>query len=51
MILVSHNEQLIRMTAKEVWLVGNKTVKSIEGGFDAYKSALEEEFKRMNNSV
>eukprot|EP00794_Sanderia_malayensis_P015302 gene15302-16879_t len=50
-ILVSHNEQLIRMTAKEVWLVGNKTVKTIEGGFDAYKSALEDEFRRMNNII
>ena len=48
-ILVSHNEQLIKMTAEEVWLVGNKTVKTVEGGFAAYKSALEEEFKRLSN--
>jgi len=48
-ILVSHNEQLIKMTAEEVWLVGNKTVRTIEGGFIAYKSALEEEFKRLSN--
>ena len=49
MILVSHNEQLIKMTAEEVWLVGSKTVRTIEGGFIAYKSALEEEFKRLSN--
>ena len=49
MILVSHNEQLIQMIAKEVWLVGNKTVKTIDGGFSAYKAALEEEFKRLSN--
>ena len=48
-ILVSHNEQLIQMIAKEVWLVGNKTVKTIDGGFSAYKAALEEEFKRLSN--
>lgn len=48
-ILVSHNEQLIQMIAKEVWLVGNKTVRTVEGGFDAYKTALEEEFARLNN--
>ena len=49
MILVSHNEQLIKMTAEEVWLVGSKTVKTIEGGFTAYKSALEEEFRRLSS--
>jgi len=47
-ILVSHNEQLISMIAKETWLCGEKTVKTIEGGFPAYKKALEEEFKRIN---
>ena len=46
---MSHNEQLIQMIAKEVWLVGNKTVRTVEGGFDAYKTALEEEFARLNN--
>lgn len=48
-ILVSHNEQLIQMIAEEVWLVGSKTVKTIDGGFSAYKSALEEEFKRLSS--
>ncbi|XP_065061208.1 ATP-binding cassette sub-family F member 3-like [Rhopilema esculentum] len=48
-ILVSHNEQLIQMIAREVWLVGNRTVKTIEGGFNAYKSALEEEFRRLSS--
>lgn len=46
-ILVSHNEQLIQMIGKETWLVGSKTVKTIEGGFTAYKKALEEEFQRI----
>ncbi|XP_057304553.1 ATP-binding cassette sub-family F member 3-like [Hydractinia symbiolongicarpus] len=47
-ILVSHNEQLIQMVAQETWLCGNKTVTRIEGGFPAYKKALEEEFRRIN---
>jgi len=48
LILVSHNEQLIQMVAQETWLCGEKTVKTIEGGFTAYKKALEEEFRRIN---
>jgi len=48
LILVSHNEQLIQMVAQETWLCGEKTVKRIEGGFPAYKKALEEEFAKMN---
>ncbi|XP_066934518.1 ATP-binding cassette sub-family F member 3-like [Clytia hemisphaerica] len=47
-ILVSHNEQLIQMIAQETWLCGEKTVKRIDGGFQAYKKTLEEEFKRIN---
>jgi len=47
-ILVSHNEQLIQMVAKETWLCGEKTVKRVEGGFPAYKKALQEEFRRIN---
>jgi len=47
-ILVSHNEQLIQMIAQETWLCGNQTVKRVEGGFQAYKKTLEEEFRRIN---
>lgn len=36
-ILVSHDERLIRMVSKELWICGEKTVRSIEGGFDEYK--------------
>ena len=45
---MSHNEQLIQMVAKETWLCGEETVKTIAGGFPAYKKALEEEFRRIN---
>ena len=48
LILVSHNEHLFQMVAKETWLCGEITVKTIEGGFPAYKKALEEEFRRIN---
>ncbi|KAJ8022132.1 ATP-binding cassette sub-family F member 3 [Holothuria leucospilota] len=43
-ILVSHDESLIRMVCKELWVCGSGTVKTIEGGIDAYKKMVEEEF-------
>lgn len=46
-ILVSHNEQLIQLIATETWHVGSGTVKRIEGGFTAYKKALQDEFARI----
>lgn len=46
-ILVSHDERLIRKICKELWLCGGQKVVSIEGGFDTYRKLLEEEFKRL----
>ncbi|XP_072036790.1 ATP-binding cassette sub-family F member 3-like [Amphiura filiformis] len=43
-ILVSHDESLIRMICKELWVCNNNTVKSMEGGLDEYKKMVEEEF-------
>ena len=43
-ILVSHDESLIRMICKELWVCGNNTVKSMEGGLDEYKKMVEAEF-------
>ncbi|XP_002736039.1 ATP-binding cassette sub-family F member 3-like [Saccoglossus kowalevskii] len=43
-ILVSHDERLITMICKELWVCGNGTVKRVEGGFAEYKQILEEEF-------
>lgn len=40
LILVSHDERLIRMVCKELWVCGNGTVKSIEGGIDEYKKIV-----------
>ncbi|XP_069683697.1 ATP-binding cassette sub-family F member 3 [Periplaneta americana] len=44
-ILVSHDERLIRMVCKELWVCGNGSVKSIEGGFDEYRRIVERELE------
>lgn len=46
-ILVSHDERLIRMVCKELWVCGNGTVKSIEGGFDEYRKIVERELEAL----
>ncbi|XP_015379543.1 PREDICTED: ATP-binding cassette sub-family F member 3 [Diuraphis noxia] len=43
LILVSHDERLIRMVCKELWVCGGGTVKSIEGGFNEYRKIVERE--------
>lgn len=40
LILVSHDERLIRMVCKELWVCGEGTVRSIEGGIDEYKQIV-----------
>ncbi|XP_059847459.1 ATP-binding cassette sub-family F member 3 isoform X1 [Hypanus sabinus] len=45
-ILVSHDERLIRMVCKELWVCGCGTVRRVEGGFDEYKDILQEQFRR-----
>jgi len=42
-ILVSHDERLIRMICTELWVCGNQTVQSLEGGIDSYKKLVEAE--------
>lgn len=44
-ILVSHDERLIRMVCKELWVCSGGTVKSIEGGFDEYRRIVEAEIE------
>lgn len=41
-ILVSHDEQLIKLVCKEMWHVKDKKVYSLEG-FDSYRKIIEEE--------
>lgn len=40
LILVSHDERLIRIVCKELWVCGNGTVTNIEGGIDCYKQIV-----------
>ncbi|KAF9420863.1 hypothetical protein HW555_003049 [Spodoptera exigua] len=47
-ILVSHDERLIRMVCKELWVCGNGSVTSIEGGFDEYRKIVERELEVQN---
>ena len=44
-VLVSHDERLIRMVCTELWVCGNKQVKIIEGGFDEYRAIVEKEIQ------
>ncbi|KAF5306592.1 hypothetical protein FQR65_LT18534 [Abscondita terminalis] len=44
-ILVSHDERLIRMVCTELWVCGNGKVQSIEGGFDEYRKVVEKELE------
>ncbi|KAB7504321.1 ATP-binding cassette sub-family F member 3, partial [Armadillidium nasatum] len=44
-VLVSHDERLIRMVCTELWVCGNQTVKCVEGGFDEYRSIVEKEIE------
>ncbi|KAL4220972.1 ATP-binding cassette sub- F member 3 [Mactra antiquata] len=44
-ILVSHDERLIKMVCEELWVVRDKKVLSLEGGFPEYKKIVEEELK------
>lgn len=48
LILVSHDERLIRMVCKELWVCGNGTVKSIEGGFDEYRRLVLKELEEAS---
>ncbi|XP_076451873.1 ATP-binding cassette sub-family F member 3-like [Babylonia areolata] len=42
-VLVSHDERLIRKICKELWVVSKGTVKSLDGGIDEYKAIVEAE--------
>ncbi|XP_078041358.1 ATP-binding cassette sub-family F member 3 isoform X2 [Augochlora pura] len=44
-ILVSHDERLIRMVCTELWVCGEGSVKCIEGGFDEYRKIIERELE------
>ena len=37
---MSHDERLIKSVCDEIWICGNQTVKSLEGGLDEYKKLV-----------
>ncbi|XP_070761674.1 ATP-binding cassette sub-family F member 3 [Enoplosus armatus] len=45
-ILVSHDERLIRLVCRELWVCENGKVGRIDGGFDEYRDILHEQFKK-----
>ena len=44
-IIVSHDQQLIKLCCKELWLVKDKGVISIKGGYEEYRRIIETELK------
>ncbi len=44
-VLVSHDERLIQLVCKELWLCRNGSIKSIEGGYEQYRKLIEEELE------
>ncbi|XP_003701268.1 ATP-binding cassette sub-family F member 3 [Megachile rotundata] len=44
-ILVSHDERLIRMVCTELWVCTQGSVRCIEGGFDEYRKIVEKELE------
>ncbi|CAJ1066383.1 ATP-binding cassette sub-family F member 3 [Xyrichtys novacula] len=45
-ILVSHDERLIRLVCKELWVCEGGKVSRIDGGFDEYRDILQEQFRK-----
>ncbi|XP_059472968.1 ATP-binding cassette sub-family F member 3 [Neocloeon triangulifer] len=46
-ILVSHDERLIRMVCQELWVCGGGKIVAIEGGFDEYRKIIEKELEAV----
>lgn len=45
-VLVSHDERLIRLVCRELWVCENGQVRRIDGGFDEYRDILHEQFRK-----
>lgn len=39
-MIVSHDERLIEVVCKELWVVRDRTVTTLEGGLDEYKKQI-----------
>uniref|UniRef100_A0A1B0BNE6 ATP-binding cassette sub-family F member 3 n=1 Tax=Glossina palpalis gambiensis TaxID=67801 RepID=A0A1B0BNE6_9MUSC len=44
-VLVSHDERLIKVICKELWVCGSRTVRAVEGGLDEYKREVYREIE------
>lgn len=45
-VLVSHDERLIRLVCRELWVCETGKVRRIDGGFDEYRDILHEQFRK-----
>uniref|UniRef100_A0A8C7V6X0 ABC transporter domain-containing protein n=1 Tax=Oncorhynchus mykiss TaxID=8022 RepID=A0A8C7V6X0_ONCMY len=45
-VLVSHDERLIRLVCRELWVCEHGNVRRVEGGFDEYRDILQEQFRK-----
>ena len=43
MVIVSHDERLIRETECQLWVVEDQTINEIDGDFDCYRKELLEQ--------
>lgn len=43
---MSHDERLIRLVCKELWVCEKGKVWRVDGGFDEYRDILQEQFKK-----
>ncbi|XP_023224531.1 ATP-binding cassette sub-family F member 3-like isoform X2 [Centruroides sculpturatus] len=48
LVLVSHDQQLIELVCKELWVCSNGSVTSISGGFSQYRKLVEQELAAQN---
>ncbi|XP_041850309.1 ATP-binding cassette sub-family F member 3 [Melanotaenia boesemani] len=46
LILVSHDERLIRLVCRELWVCEGGKVHHVDGGFDEYRDILHEQFRK-----
>lgn len=45
-VLVSHDERLIRMVCTELWVCGDQKIQRMEGGFDEYRAVVEKQMQQ-----
>lgn len=46
-VMVTHDERLVRSVCKEVWMCSNGSVIRQDGGFDQYRKLLEDQLRDL----